>query len=118
MLESYVPIFILFLIAAGFAALVLGLSAVMGPRGIHPAALEPYESGIIPEEPARRRFPVRFALIAMLFLVFDIEAVFFYPWAVVFKRLGLFALVEMFLFIGILLIGYIYAYKKGALSWE
>jgi NADH-quinone oxidoreductase subunit A len=118
MLERYVPIFILFLIAAGFAALVLGLSAVMGPRGIHPAALEPYESGIVPEEPARRRFPVRFALIAMLFLVFDIEAVFFYPWAVVFKRLGLFALVEMFLFIGILLIGYIYAYKKGALNWE
>ena len=118
MLESYVPIFILFLIVAGFAALVLGLSSVMGPQGIHPAALEPYESGIVPEEPARRRFPVRFALIAMLFLVFDIEAVFFYPWAVVFKRLGAFALVEMFLFIGILLIGYIYAYKKGALNWE
>ena len=118
MLERYVPILILFVVAAGFAALALGLSSIMGPRGINPAALEPYESGIVPEEPARRRFPVRFALVAMLFLVFDIEAVFFYPWAVVFRRLGLFGLVEMFLFIGVLLLGYIYAYKKGALNWE
>lgn len=118
MLASYVPVLILFLLAAGFAALVLALSSIMGPRGLAPGADEPYESGILPEEPARRRFPVRFALIAMLFLVFDIETVFFYPWAVVFKQLGLFGLGEMFLFIAVLFLGYIYAYKKGALNWE
>ncbi|MGN6561110.1 MAG: NADH-quinone oxidoreductase subunit A [Thermomicrobiales bacterium] len=118
MLTSYVPVLILFLLAAGLAALVLGLSSIMGPRGHNVGATDPYESGIIPTEPARKRFPVRFALIAMLFLVFDIEAVFFYPWAVIFKALGVFGLVEMLLFIGLLLVGYIYAYKKGALNWE
>ncbi len=81
-------------------------------------AEDPYESGIVPTESARKRFPVRFALIAKLFLVFDIEAVFFYPWAVVFRQLGVFGLIEMLLVIGMLLIGYIYAYKKGALDWE
>ncbi len=118
MLSSYVPVLVLFVMAAGLAALILGLAQIMGPRGLNAGAEDPYESGIVPTEPARKRFPVRFALVAMLFLVFDIEAVFFYPWAVVFKRLGVFGLVEMFLFIGILLVGYIYAYKKGALNWE
>jgi NADH-quinone oxidoreductase subunit A len=115
---SYVPVLILFLLAAGLAALVIGLSSIMGPRGHNTGATDPYEGGIVPTEPARKRFPVRFALIAMLFLVFDIEAVFFYPWAVIFKALGVFGLVEMLLFIGLLLVGYIYAYKKGALNWE
>ncbi len=118
MLTSYVPVLVIFLIAAAFAAMVLGLSSIMGPKGLNAGAEDPYESGIVPTESARKRFPVRFALIAMLFLVFDIEAVFFYPWAVVFRRLGVFGLVEMFLFIGMLLIGYIYAYKKGAFDWE
>lgn len=118
MLTSYVPVLILFLLAAGLAALILILSSVMGPKGLNAGARDPYESGIVPTEPARKRFPVRFALVAMLFLVFDIEAVFFYPWAVIFKRLGLFGLGEMLLFIGLLLVGYIYAYKKGALTWE
>lgn len=118
MLTSYVPILVFFLLAAGLAALVLGLAQIMGPKGLDAGAEDPYESGIVPVTSARKRFPVRFALIAMLFLVFDVEAVFFYPWAVIFKRLGAFGLVEMFLFIGILLVGYIYAYKKGALNWE
>ena len=118
MLASFVPVGILFLIAAGFAALVLWLTSFMGPKGLSPGAEETYESGIVPEEPAIRRFPVRFALVAMLFLVFDIEAVFFYPWAVVYKQLGWYGLAEMLLFIAILLIGYFYAYKKGALNWE
>ncbi len=118
MLESYFPVLVLFLLAAALAALVLGLSSVMGPKGLNAGAEDTYESGIVPTDTARKRFPVRFALVAMLFLVFDIEAVFFFPWAVIFKRLGVFGLVEMLLFIGILLIGYIYAYKKGALTWE
>lgn len=118
MLASYGPILVLILVASAFAALALGLAAVMGPRGYGRGALDTYESGVVPETSARKRFPVRFALIAMLFLVFDIEAIFFYPWAVTFRRLGLFGLVEMLLFIGLLFVGYIFAYKKGALNWE
>ena len=118
MLTSYAPVLILLLLSSGLAALILGLAAVMGPRGLNAGAEDPYESGIIPTQSARKRFPVRFALVAMLFLVFDIETVFFYPWAVIFRRLGLFGLVEMFVFIGLLFVGYIYAYKKGALTWE
>lgn len=118
MLSSYGPVLILILLASGLAALILSLAAVMGPRGLNRGARDTYESGVIPAESARKRFPVRFAIIAMLFLVFDIEAIFFYPWAVVFRRLGLFGLVEMLLFIGLLFVGYIYAYKKGALNWE
>ena len=118
MLASYGPVLILILLSSALAALILGLAAVMGPRGPGRGARDTYESGVIPETSARKRFPVRFALIAMLFLVFDIEAIFFYPWAVTFRRLGLFGLVEMLLFIGLLFVGYIYAYKKGALNWE
>ena len=118
MLTSYAPVLILLLLSSALAALILGLSAIMGPRGQNAGAEDPYESGIIPAQSARKRFPVRFALVAMLFLVFDIEAVFFYPWAVIFRRLGLFGLSEMLLFIGLLFVGYIYAYKKGALTWE
>jgi len=79
---------------------------------------EPYESGIVPFGPGTRRMPVRFYLIAVLFILFDIEVIFFLPWAVVFRKLGLFGLLEMLVFIGILLIGYVYAWKKGALEWE
>lgn len=118
MLTSYGPILILILLASAFAVLALGLAAIMGPRGLNRGARDTYESGVIPEVSARKRFPVRFALVAMLFLVFDIEAIFFYPWAVTFRHLGLFGLVEMLLFIGLLFVGYIYAYKKGALNWE
>jgi NADH-quinone oxidoreductase subunit A len=78
----------------------------------------PYESGMRPIGPGHRRMPVRFYLVAVLFILFDIEVVFFLPWAVVFRQLGLFGLVEMLIFIGILLVGYVYVWKKGALEWE
>ena len=118
MLADYGPVLILIVLASALAAVVLGLSSIMGPRGLGTGAQDTYESGIIPTTSARQRFPVRFALLAMLFLVFDIEAIFFYPWAVIFRRLGLFGLIEMLIFIGLLFVGYIYAYKKGALNWE
>ncbi len=118
MLSNYGPVLILIVLSSLFAALALGLAAIMGPRGLSRGAEDTYESGIIPTTSARQRFPVRFALLAMLFLVFDIEAIFFYPWAVIFRRLGLYGLVEMLIFIGLLFIGYIYLYKKGALNWE
>lgn len=118
MLTDYGPVLILILVASAIATIALGLANILGPRGLGRGAEDPYESGIIPATSARQRFPVRFALVAMLFLVFDIEAIFFYPWAVIFRRLGLFGLVEMFVFIGLLFVGYLYLYKKGALNWE
>lgn len=118
MLVNYVPILVLLLLVTAFAAAVLLLTSYMGPRGTSPGATDPYESGIVPEEQERKRFPVRFALVAMLFLVFDVETVFFYPWAVSFKLLGLFGLGEMLTFMAVLFLGYLYAYKKGALEWE
>jgi NADH-quinone oxidoreductase subunit A len=105
-------------VATGLAFVLLGLSLFLGPRNPTVRKLQPYESGIQPLDTVRRRFPVRFHLIAMLFIVFDIEAIFFYPWAVNYKRLGLFGLVEMVIFIAILLVGYVYIWKKGAFEWE
>jgi NADH-quinone oxidoreductase subunit A len=78
----------------------------------------PYESGMVPIGEGTRRMPIRFYLIAVLFILFDIEVVFFLPWAIVFRQLGLFGLIEMVIFIVILLVGYVYAWKKGALEWE
>lgn len=102
-------------------ALVLFVSPKLGPSKSSAAKLEPYEAGI-PEKSwvgtARERFSVKFYLIAILFVIFDIEAVFLYPWAVNFKALGLFGLVEMMVFLGILFSGYIYIVKRGALKWE
>ena len=118
MLSSYGPVFILILLASALAALILGLAAVMGPRGLGRGARDTYESGIVPETSARKRFPVRFALVAMSFLVFDVEAIFFYPWAIVFRQLGFFGLFAMMIFFTVLLIGYLYEYKKGAFNWE
>jgi NADH-quinone oxidoreductase subunit A len=91
---------------------------ILGPKKKSKVKAEPYESGIVPFGPGTRRMPVRFYLIAVLFILFDIEVIFFLPWAVVFRQLGLFGLLEMGVFVGILLIGYVYAWKKGALEWE
>jgi NADH-quinone oxidoreductase subunit A len=83
-----------------------------------PVKLSPYECGMPPVGTARDRFSIKFYIIAMLFILFDIEAVFLYPWAVEFRKLGMFGFVEMGVFIAILLVGYIYVWKKGALEWE
>lgn len=116
--QDYFPIFILVLVASLFGALCLGAATLLGPR--HPGArrMMPYESGITPQAPAHVRFPVKFYLIAMLFIVFDIEAIFFFPWAVTYRQLRLFGFVEMLVFIAILLVGYFYVVKKGALEWD
>ena len=106
------------ILAAAFAFGALGLSHFLGPRRPTPAKLEPYECGMRPIGSARQRVPVRFYLIAMLFILFDIEIVFLYPWAVVLDRLGLFGLIEMAVFVAILVIGYVYVWRKGALDWE
>jgi NADH-quinone oxidoreductase subunit A len=104
---------------AGVVVLVLLLVAEkVGPKSTNPVKAEPFESGNPPRGDARIRFSVRFYLVAMLFLIFDLEVVFLYPWAILFRHLGLFGLIEMGIFLGILLIGFIYVWKKGALEWD
>ena len=118
MVQDFLPIAVLIIIATGLAGLVILLGRLFGPRRPTVRKSQPYESGMRPIGPGTRRMPVHFYLIAVLFILFDIEIIFFLPWAVVFKKLGLFGLVEMLIFIVILLVGYIYAWKKGALEWE
>ena len=118
MLFDYLPLVILFILAVLLAGFVVLLGHAFGPRKPTKRKSQPYESGMTPIGPGTRRLPVRFYLVAVLFILFDIEVVFFYPWAVAFRQLGLFGLIEMLIFILILLVGYVYAWKKGALEWE
>ncbi len=118
MLSEYIPIAILIILALVVAFVAIGLGTFFGPRRPTGAKSQPYESGMTPYGPGTRRMSVRYYLIAVLFILFDVEVVFFLPWAVVFRKIGLFALLEMLVFIAILLVGYVYAWKKGALEWE
>ena len=118
MLLEYIAIAMLIGVATLIAAIAIGLGELLGPKKKSKVKDEPYESGIVPIGPGTRRMPVRFYRIAVLFILFDIEVIFFLPWAVVFRQLGLFGLAEMAVFIAILLVGYVYAWKKGALEWE
>jgi NADH-quinone oxidoreductase subunit A len=118
MLLEYIAIAVMIVLATLIAAIAIGLGELLGPKKKSKVKEEPYESGIVPYGPGTRRMPVRFYLIAVLFILFDIEVIFFLPWAVVFRQLGVFGLVEMGVFVTILLIGYVYAWKKGALEWE
>jgi NADH-quinone oxidoreductase subunit A len=115
---EYLPVLIFMLVAtaAGFGALLVGTLFRM--RRPYDEKLMPYESGNPPVGEPRVRFSVSFYIVAMLFVIFDVEAVFLYPWAVVFDRIGLFAFVEMIIFIIILFVGYIYAWKRDAFTWD
>ena len=115
---DYLPILILIVVAAGFSVVALVVPYFLGPRDPHATKLDTYESGKLPYGDARRQVPVHYYMVAMLFLMFDIEVVFLYPWAVLFKQLKVFGLIEMGVFVVILLIGYIYVWKKGALEWN
>jgi NADH-quinone oxidoreductase subunit A len=117
MLE-YVAIGLLIALSTLVALIAIGLGTLFGPKKESAAKAMPYESGMLPIGEGTRRMPIRFYLIAVLFILFDIEVVFFLPWAIVFRQLGLFGLIEMVIFIVILLVGYVYAWKKGALEWE
>ena len=118
MLDQYAPIGVMLVITTVLCLIVVSLSRILGPRRPTKRKLEPYESGMTPIGPAMRRLPIKFYLVAVLFILFDIEIVFLLPFAVVARQLGLFALIEMAIFIVILLIGYVYAWRKGALEWE
>ncbi len=115
---DYLPILVMLVVVVGFATAGLIVSALVGPHRPTPAKLEPYESGMPPIGSARRRFSIKFYLTAVLFILFDIEIIFFYPWAVLFRQLGWFGLIEMGIFILVLLIGYIYVLRKGGFDWE
>jgi NADH-quinone oxidoreductase subunit A len=118
MLNEYLPLLVLIILSTALGIMVVILGATFGPHRPTMRKALPYESGMTPYGQGIRRITIRYYLIAVLFILFDVEVVFFLPWAVVFRRLGLFALIEMVVFIGILLVGYIYAWKKGALEWE
>ena len=116
--QPYLGIAVLFLVGLLNAALFLGMSHMAGVRRPTTVKMEPYESGIQPLGDTRMRFSVKFYIVAMLFIVFDIEVVFLFPWAVIFRDLGLFGLIEMVIFIGVLCTGLMYAWMKGALEWD
>jgi NADH-quinone oxidoreductase subunit A len=118
MLTNYVPALLMIVIAAGFGVIMANLSKWLGPRRPTFQKLTTYESGMIPIGSTRERVSIKYYVVAMLFIIFDIEIVFLYPWAVTFDKIGAFALGEMFLFIVLLFVGYLYALKKGALEWD
>jgi NADH-quinone oxidoreductase subunit A len=118
MLSDYLPILVMFLVALFIAVFVIVASGMLGPKRPTKRKLMPYESGMEPIGSAQHRFPIKFNLVAMIFILFDIEVIFFFPYALVYKRLGFFGLIEMGLFMLILLIGFIYIWKRGALEWD
>jgi NADH-quinone oxidoreductase subunit A len=124
-MNLYTPILVLGAIAAVFAVGSVGIALLIGPKRFNRAKLEAYECGIEPmdaSDPAAaatgQRFPIRYYLTAMLFIVFDIEIVFLYPWAVAFNSLGMFALVEMLLFMVVVFVAYAYVWRRGGLQWD
>ena len=117
MLDAYIPIFLFILVAIGFALFTLIVAGLVHPRRFNRVKLQPYECGIEPVTDARDRYSVRYYLVAMLFVIFDVETVFLFPWAVIMDELALFGLIEMLVFLLILVVGYVYAWRKGALDW-
>jgi NADH-quinone oxidoreductase subunit A len=118
-LPAYLPILFLLILSALFAIASMFVASKLTPRKSTTAKLDPYESGIVPEHgiSERERFPVKFYLVAMLFIIFDVETAFLYPWAVIYDELKIFGLVEMGVFIGILFAAYVYVWKRGGLDW-
>jgi NADH-quinone oxidoreductase subunit A len=118
MLAEYWPILLFIVVAAGIGLALLAIGMLAGPRRPEPEKLTPYECGFDPFDDTRMRFDVRYYLMAILFIIFDLEIAFLFPWAVVFKSIGAVALIEMALFLLLLVIGFAYVWKKGALEWE
>lgn len=117
-MAEYLPILVLALLAAALPLGTIFLAKALQSRRPNRAKLQPYESGIEPTTEAfDTRFSVRYFLIAVLFVIFDVETIFLFPWAIMFNRLGLFGLIEMVIFIAILVVGYFYAWKRKALDW-
>ena len=121
MTEGWLPLLVLGALGFGFAAISLAVSSLLGPKAPNPVKEAPYESGIIPDQrhdPRGGRFGVKFYLVAMIFIIFDVEAVFLYPWAVVLRDLGWFGFWAMAIFVLLLFESYYYVLRKGGLEWE
>jgi NADH-quinone oxidoreductase subunit A len=118
MLETFFPILLLVVLAAGLAGLLVFLSVYIGRRTRIGRKTDPYECGVPPTGTTRDPVPVKFYMVAILFILFDIEVIFLYPWAVISRKLGVFGFIEMLVFIAILLVGYFYILGKGALKWD
>jgi len=118
MLEQYFPILLFILFGLGLGALLLGVGAFVAPNRPDPEKLSPYECGFEAFEDARMKFDVRYYLIAILFILFDLEIAFLFPWAVSLDRVGMFGLVAMGIFLAVLVVGFIYEWRKGALEWD
>lgn len=118
LLDQYWPILLFMVVAAGLGLALLTIGLLVAPKRPEAEKLSPYECGFEAFEDARMKFDVRYYLLAILFIIFDLEIAFLFPWAVVFDRIGLIALIEMALFIGLLVVGFVYIWKKGALEWE
>lgn len=116
--QAYLPILVMLVIAFAFAAIALGVSAVLGPKRQNPAKGEPYESGIVPFGDAKRRFPVQFYMVAVSFILFDVEVILLYPWAVAARQLGLFGLIVIATFLVLLVVGFVYEWKNDAFKWQ
>ena len=116
--EVYFPVLLQVFIAAAVAGGLIGASFLLGKKVRNRVKDQPYECGIVPVGDARERFSVKFYLVAMLFIVFDIEAIFLYPWAVVYRQLRLFGFIEMLVFLNLVLWGFFYIWKKGVLNWS
>ncbi len=116
-MSEYLPIFTLLTLAVVFAAGSFLASSLLGPKKVNSAKVAPYECGIVPRRESAERFPVRFYLVAMIFIIFDIELIFLFPWAVIFRQLGLFGLVEMIIFAIAVFVSFMYLISNGALDW-
>jgi NADH-quinone oxidoreductase subunit A len=116
-LIGYIPIFLFIAIAFSFPIITLLLAKLVRPNTGGEGKLTPYECGVDPDSDARKRYAIRYYVVAILFVIFDVETVFLFPWAVIYKQLALFGLLEMLVFLGILVVGYIWIIKKGALDW-
>ena len=118
MLHNYLPILIFLAVASGFGLVLLSLGWVLGPRRPDSEKASPYECGFEAFEDSRTKFDVRYYLVAILFIIFDLEVAFLFPWVVAFKSVGWFGLISVMIFLGVLTIGFIYEWKKGALEWD
>ncbi len=118
-MAEYIPVLMLMIVSIGLAAIMLALTTLVGPKRTNPVKELPFETGNLPTEGSpRARFPIHFYLVAILFVVFDVEIAFLYPWAVRFKALGLFGLIEMVIFLAILFVGWFFVIRRGVLKWR
>jgi NADH-quinone oxidoreductase subunit A len=116
-LTAYLPIFLFMGLACAFPIVTLMVAKLIRPATGGQGKLSPYECGVDPDSDARQRYAIRYYVVAILFVIFDVETIFLFPWAIIYRKLALFGLAEMLVFLGILIIGYVWIIKKGALDW-